>query len=72
MGYVNHLAAEDGRGTECGEPWQGWQAPAGTADLPPDNQPRPHIDPIRQCRACLLVGRLRAELDTMRQLVHRD
>lgn len=55
--YVSHLAADvRPMATACGEPWQGWQAPedlpSGTLVLPPHEQPRPHQDPIRFCRAC--------------------
>lgn len=63
--YIAHLAAANGLETACGEPWQGWQEPFD-ADLgvspgryrvdPPMSKPRPHIDRIRQCQACLRVA----------------
>lgn len=69
--YVAHLARDANRfETACGEPWQGWQEPAGAdrhtpADrylvVPPHDPPRPHVDPIRQCQACLRVAREWAE-----------
>jgi hypothetical protein len=58
--YVAHFCAENLRDTACGEFWQGWQAPSGVVEcVAPYAQPRPHVDPIRPCRACLRIGRLR-------------
>jgi hypothetical protein len=55
--YVAHLADDDHPSiTACGGQWQGWQAPAGLSILfcvPPHDEPRPHVDAIRQCQACL-------------------
>jgi len=69
--YVVHLREDNGWDTVCGEPWQGWQAPgvAATERVPPHDQPRSHVDPIRQCRACWRVGLLRQELAALRQRV---
>ena len=60
--YTAHLARDGNRlETACGEPWQGWQAPAALdlapqkagypAPLPPHRPPQ-HGDRIRQCQAC--------------------
>jgi hypothetical protein len=61
--YVAHLRlSESSTATVCGEPWQGWQLPLDAdyerdnPPLSPHEQPRPHIDPIRQCRACAQVA----------------
>jgi len=64
--YVTHLATPDGQRTICGEPWQGWQAPAAlvaakgkwTASIPPHTQPRAHVDAIRHCQGCHRVALL--------------
>ena len=65
--YIAHLARDaNPLETACGEPWQGWQAPTNLdlqpawmpnrATLPPRDQPRPHVDAIRQCQACMRVA----------------
>lgn len=60
--YTAHLARDDNPDrTLCGEPWQGWQAPTTDSyeltpdhdEQPPHHPPRPHIDTIRQCQACV-------------------
>jgi|1185.fasta_scaffold28920_2 hypothetical protein len=58
-GYVSHLREDDTPNTLCGEPWQDWQAPQGYtgSSLPPARQPRPHLDPIRFCAACVKIVR---------------
>ena len=64
-GYTAHLADGDHPDrTACGEPWQGWQAPRTasyeltprTVELPPHEEPRAHVDEIRQCQACFRVA----------------
>lgn len=68
--YVAHLADDSRLFTACGEPWQGWQEPDGAprdvgpnrgGPLPPQGDPRPHIDQIRFCGACQR-GAMRATL----------
>lgn len=62
--YVSHLSGRpDGSkpdATTCGEPWQGWQQPAGAREwqepLPPHEQPN-QGDKIRFCGACQKIVR---------------
>lgn len=64
--YIAHLSSDASPlETACGEPWQGWQEPFGADKAvpperyrvdPPMTKPRPHVDPIRQCQACLRVA----------------
>lgn len=58
--HISHLAdAKNPMYTACKSAWQGWQAPEELTakdpraqTLPPHQEPRPHLDHVRQCQAC--------------------